>query len=124
MSSALIILGHGSRNPAATRQFNDLVDQVRAGRDGMVLPAFMELAEPSLDDAVGQAVAAGADAIVVQPCFLFDGMHVRRDVPEMLSGFAVGHPDVAFSFGRPIGPDSRVAEILIERAGEAAPCPS
>jgi sirohydrochlorin cobaltochelatase len=120
VSSALIILGHGSRNPAATGQFNELVDQVRASRDDLVLPAFMELAEPSLADAVGQAVAAGANAIVVQPCFLFDGMHIRRDIPEMLSGFADGHPDVEFSFGRPIGPDPRVAEILLERAGEAA----
>jgi sirohydrochlorin ferrochelatase len=120
VSNALIILGHGSRNPAATAQFNEIVGQVRAGREDLVLPAFMELAEPSLAHAVGEAVAAGADSIVVQPCFLFDGMHIRRDIPEMLSGFAAEHPEVSFSLGRPIGPDPRVAEILLERAGEAA----
>jgi sirohydrochlorin ferrochelatase len=119
MSDALIILGHGSRNPAATGQFNELVDQVRARRDDLVLPAFMELAEPSLADAVSEAVAAGAQTIVVQPCFLFDGMHIRRDIPEMLRGFAAEHSDVSFSFGRPIGADTRVADILLERAGEA-----
>ena len=57
MSTALIVLGHGSRNAAATEQFNDLVAQLRARRDDPVLPAFMELAEPSLADAVGEAVA-------------------------------------------------------------------
>jgi sirohydrochlorin ferrochelatase len=119
VSNALIILGHGSRNPAATAQFNELVEQVRVRRDELVLTAFMELAEPSLAVAVGEAVTAGADAIVVQPCFLFDGMHIRRDIPAMLAGFAVEHPDVAFSFGRPIGADTRIADILLERAGEA-----
>jgi sirohydrochlorin cobaltochelatase len=120
MSSALIVLGHGSRNPAATEQFMELVDQLRARRDEPVLPAFMELSAPSLDDAVTEAVAGGADEIVVQPCFLFDGNHIRRDIPEMLAGFASGHPAVTFRFGRPLGPDARVADILLERAGEAA----
>ena len=119
MSTALIILGHGSRNPAATEQFHDLVAQLRARGQERVYPAFMELAAPSLADAVGEAVAAGVDEIVVQPCFLFDGNHIRRDIPEMLAGFASGHPAVAFRFGRPLGPDARVADILLERAEEA-----
>jgi sirohydrochlorin cobaltochelatase len=119
MSTALIILGHGSRNPAATEQFMELVAQLRAQRDEPVLPAFMELAEPSLADAVADAVAGGAVEIVVQPCFLFDGMHIRRDVPEMLAGFAAERPGVMFRFGRPLGADARIAEILLERAGEA-----
>jgi sirohydrochlorin ferrochelatase len=121
VSHALIVLGHGSRNPAATGQFNELVELLRARRGDLVLPAFMELAEPSLADAVRDAVAAGADAIVVQPCFLFDGMHIRRDIPEMLTAFAAAHPNVTFRFGRPLGPDARIADILLERAAEA-PC--
>ena len=80
----------------------------------------MELAEPSLADAVDEAVAGGADEIVVQPCFLFDGMHIRRDIPEMLGGFASDHPGVSFRFGRPLGADARIADILLERAEEAA----
>ena len=32
-----------------------------------------------------RASAAGADEIVVQPCFLFDGNHIRRDVPALLA---------------------------------------
>jgi sirohydrochlorin cobaltochelatase len=119
VSTALIVLGHGRRNAAATEQFHQLVEQLRGRRDDPVLPAFMELADPSLADAVSEAVAGGADEIVGQPCFLFDGMHIRRDIPEMLAGFASEHPAVTFRFGRPLGPDARVAEILLERAGEA-----
>ena len=118
--STLIVLGHGSRNAAATEQFHLVVDQLRARRDEPVYAAFMELAEPSLGDAVAEAVAAGAAEVVVQPCFLFDGNHIRRDIPALLSELASAYPEVAFRFGRPIGPDTRVADILLERAGEAA----
>lgn len=120
MSSALIVLGHGSRNPSATAQFMELVAQLRARRGDLVLPAFMELAEPSLADAVAEAVAGGAGEIVVQPCFLFDGMHISRDIPEMLAEFAGEHPAVTFRFGKPFGADARLADLLLERAGEAA----
>ena len=120
MSVALIILGHGSRNPAATEQFHDLIAQLRERRGESVYPAFMELAEPSLAAAVAEAVTAGADEIVVQPCFLFDGNHIRRDVPELLAALAAEHAAVAFRFGRPIGADARVADILLERAEVAA----
>ncbi len=118
--SALIVLGHGSRNAAATEQFHVVVDQLRSRRDEPVYAAFMELAEPSLGDAVAEAVAAGSAEIVVQPCFLFDGNHIRRDIPALLGELAAAYPDVAFRFGRPIGPDTRVADILLERAGEAS----
>lgn len=119
MSAALIVLGHGSRNPAATGQFLELVALLGVRRDGPVYPAFMELAEPRLADAVAGAVAAGAAEIVVQPCFLFDGNHIRRDIPEILAGLASRNPAVTFRCGRPIGPDARIVDILVERAAEA-----
>ena len=115
MSSALIVLGHGSRNPIASEQFLELVAQLRARRDDPVYPAFMELAEPSLT----QAVSAGAERIIVQPCFLFDGMHIQRDIPAMLAGFKDDHPGVSFYYGRPFGVDVRLVELMQERAREA-----
>jgi sirohydrochlorin ferrochelatase len=108
MSAALIILGHGSRNPAATEQFHDLVAQLRARRDEPVYPAFMELAEPTLADTVAEAVAAGAHEIVVQPCFLFDGNHIRRDIPAMLAGLAFP----GFSLAD-FGPPSLTREVAL-----------
>ena len=119
MSRALVVLGHGSRNPAATEQFHELVAQLRGRRGEPVHAAFMELAEPGLSEAVGEAVKAGATEIVVQPCFLFDGNHIRRDIPEMLAGLTSRHPAVTFRRGRPLGADARVVEILMERAEEA-----
>ena len=80
--------------------------------------AYMELADPRLQQAIAQAVADGAVDILVVPCFLFQGIHIKEDIPEMLSALRQQHPEVMVRFGRPIGADPRVAEILAERVEE------
>lgn len=104
-------------------QFLELAEMVRAQTDDPVLPAFMELADPSLEHTVPEAITGGADEIVVVPCFLFVGRHIERDVPAKLRSFAEQHPGVRFFFGRPLGPDPRLVDILMERIQEAA-CPA
>ncbi|MBM3147481.1 MAG: CbiX/SirB N-terminal domain-containing protein [Actinobacteria bacterium] len=123
MPRAIVVLGHGSRAETATRQFLQLVDLIRQRTADVVLPAFMELAEPTLEQTVPEAIAKGADEVVVVPCFLFVGRHIERDVPAKLRAFAEEHPAVRFSFGSPLGPDPRLVDILLERIGEAG-CPA
>jgi len=116
---ALIILGHGSRNALATQQFQELISQLRLHSQVPVYEAFMELSEPNLDTAFAAAVAAGADELVVQPCFLFAGNHIESDIPTRLVDLATKYPHVSVRYGRPLGPDARLIDILLERAQEA-----
>ena len=116
---AIIIIGHGSRSGQATEQFRQVVAMLEARyAPDLVLPAFMELAEPRLPAAIALAVERGATNIVVVPCFLFNGIHIKEDIPEMLANLKETHPDVTVRFGRPIGADPRVAEILTDRIAE------
>ena len=93
-----------------------VIDQLRARRPGdAVLPAFMELAAPTVPDAVAEALRLGATELVVVPCFLFQGNHIKRDIPELLDKVRTEHPGLVVRYAKPIGPDPRVAEILNER---------
>lgn len=124
MNRAIIVLGHGSRSADATAQFLQVVEMLKERQEGdLVLPAFMELAEPRLANAIAQAVTLGATEILVIPCFLFQGIHIKEDIPEMLAELKALHPEVTVHFGNPIGPDPRIADILHERIEEAA-CPA
>lgn len=117
-SRAVIILGHGSRSPEATEQFVRVADTLVPRLPGAnVYPAFMELAEPSLADAVDRAVADGTTRIVVLPCFLFMGNHIKHDIPQEIARAMEAHPGVEFEQREPIGPDPRVTEALLERLG-------
>ncbi|HOF87729.1 MAG TPA: CbiX/SirB N-terminal domain-containing protein [Armatimonadota bacterium] len=119
MTRAIVVLGHGSRSPEATAQFLQVIDLLKRQQGtALVLPAFMELAEPQLQAALRQAVDAGAREVLVIPCFLFQGIHIKHDIPEMLEALTTAHPGLAVRFGRPIGPDPRIADILAERVKE------
>ena len=60
----------------------------------------------------------GIKEIVVVPFFLFEGIHIREDIPEKIEGLEKKYPDVIFKFGKPIGADPMLAEILVKRAEE------
>jgi sirohydrochlorin cobaltochelatase len=119
MKRALIIIGHGSRSAEATAQFHQIVEMIRERRTGdIVLPAFMENAIPRLPDAIAEVVALGAVDIAIVPCFLYQGIHIKEDIPEMLAELKLAHPQVTVRFGRPIGADPRLADIVCDRAEE------
>ncbi len=117
---AIIVIGHGSRSAEATAQFMQVVAMLREYQpDDLVLPAFMELAEPRLAGAIADAVSRQALDIVVVPCFLYQGIHIKEDIPAMLDELQRTHPEVTVRFARPIGADPRLAVILHERVEEA-----
>ncbi|MHB0934762.1 MAG: sirohydrochlorin chelatase [Armatimonadota bacterium] len=123
MKRALIVLGHGSRSAEATAQFLALVEMLAARYpDDRVLPACMQMADPTLASALGQAAGEGAEEILIIPCFLFQGIHVKADIPEMLAQLKVEYPQVAVRFGQPIGADPRLVDILCDRVEEMT-CP-
>jgi len=119
MNRAIVVLGHGSRSAEATAQFMQVVSLLKKQHtEEIVLPAFMELAEPRLPSAILHAMEAGVREVFIIPCFLFQGIHIKNDIPTMLNELTAAYPGVSVRFGRPIGPDPRIADILAERVEE------
>jgi sirohydrochlorin cobaltochelatase len=93
-----------------------------AARSGFALwqEAFLELAEPSLSDAVKALAARGATKIVVTPYFLVMGVHLTQDLPRLLGEAAAQAPGVQLVATPPLDGHPGLARILAERAREAA----
>ena len=123
MKQGIVVLGHGSR--ASVGQANEVVFKIsdiikaKTGHD-FVETAIMnrksELA--TIEDAVGKLVARGVKRITVVPMFFADGMHIRHDIPEEIAALEGRFPGVAISMAAHIGPDPRIADILLERVRE------
>jgi sirohydrochlorin cobaltochelatase len=119
---AVILLDHGSREPDANAQLEALAAQVAARLPGRVVAtAHLTLAEPSLTAAAAACARDGAREIVVVPCFLAPGRHVREDLPRLVAELRAAHPGVAFALAAPLGPHAAIADALAERAEAAAP---
>jgi len=78
----------------------------------------MELAEPSLEDVVANLSEKDILKVVVIPYFLFNGNHIKEDIPEKLDALKELYPAMEFSFGSPIGKEPLMADIMLKRVNE------
>ena len=99
--TTMILLAHGSRDPAWARPFEQLA------RDTGAMLAFMELATPTLPEAVDAAVAAGAVRVRVLPLFMARGAHVKRDIPAHVAVLKDAYPDCAIELLPSLGESER-----------------
>ena len=121
MSTAAVLLGHGSPDPAGRAELGELRALVgrRLGLD--VGLGVLEFPGPGLP-AVDQAFAAAGARIAAQPLILFDGLHGRHDLPAAAAG-ATARLGVEVRLGAALGRDPALIELCAGRAADLRPAP-
>jgi sirohydrochlorin ferrochelatase len=120
MEKALLIVGHGSKSKEAVDIFNKTVELVSQKSEYCIVKgAHMELAEPNIEATVSELVKNKPGEIIIVPYFLYLGNHIKFDIPEIIDRLAKKYPEIKFRFGKPIGFEPVIADILIKRAKEA-----
>jgi len=129
--TGLIVVDHGSRRGASNEMLEVMAGMVaEVVPYGIVEPAHMELAEPSIQTAFDRCVARGAKLVVVSPYFLLPGRHWDQDIPALTGAAASRHPGIPFLVAAPLALHplmarvvaSRVAHCLAHAAGAAGEC--
>jgi sirohydrochlorin ferrochelatase len=117
--TAIVIFAHGSSIESANDSVRRIADSVRreAGFD-LVETAFLEQGRPDLGGAIEAAVAQGARRVVVVPYFLTLGLHLQRDLPNIVSGLAGLHKGVEIRVALPLDGHPALGDILKQRALE------
>ena len=119
MQIGIIIVDHGSRRDESNRMLEELTAQFAqrfAQHYGIVEPAHMELAEPSIATAYAKCVQRGATRIVVCPFFLGPGKHWTSDIPRLTAQAAGQFPDTTYHVTPTLGIDELILELLDKRA--------
>ena len=120
MKTALLLIAHGSRNPAANDDLWALADDLRReGGYALVEPSYLELAEPTIENAGRRCIEQGVDRIVMVPYFLSAGVHVRRDLQGHRDELAKQFPGVDVRLAEPMGRHPLLRFIVLQRADEA-----
>ena len=119
MARAIILFGHGSRDPLWRLPMETVAARLRAQHpDVAVRCAYLELDAPDLATAAADVIAAGAERVTVLPMFLGTGRHAREDLPQLVRQLEASHPAVAFVLQRPVGEDGRVLDLIARIALE------
>lgn len=117
---AVLICGHGSRDPEAIREFELLAAALRPR-----LPEFgfatgyLEFARPTIRDALAGLAAQGARHILAIPGMLFAASHVKNDLPWEINSFAAETRHLEIRFGRDLAIDPRLLRAAAERIAAA-----
>lgn len=83
----ILLMDHGSRNPNSNQRLAKLARVYQESLENpnmIVRHAHMEIAQPSIPEALSSLLAEGVDEIVCHPYFLSPGRHVQEDIPEIL----------------------------------------
>ncbi len=123
MSRAIVIVDHGSRREAANQMVDEVAREVRSaladrGDESAVRTAHLEIAPPSVAEAIDACVADGANEVVLHPFFLAPGRHSRSDLPRLAQEARERHPAVSIRVTAPLGPHVKLSEIVLERLAE------
>ena len=114
---AIILFGHGSRDPLWRQPIDAVAARICAQQpDTPVRCAFLELQQPDLAQAATDLALAGASHITVVPMFLGTGRHAREDLPVLLDAVKRAHPGIQFSLQPAVGEDQRLLDLLAKIA--------
>jgi sirohydrochlorin cobaltochelatase len=116
---ALLLIGHGSRDPEATAEYREFAAILGERLQRPVYPCFLELAEPPIVEGIRACLEAGATRVIALPLFLGPAGHQKNDVPTILNWAKQAWPQVEFKYGTPLGAQPQLINLLAQRAAEA-----
>ncbi len=123
MKESILLLGHGSPKKDANKLDHMAVmlhTMLHAGcTEDCVKVAYLQFAEPGIMDTIRDSVAKGARKVVLHPFFLSAGLHVTKDIPEMIEEARGLYPEVTFIYTEPLGIHEKLAHIVMERISAA-----
>lgn len=116
---AVLVVGHGTRKRSGAEQLIQLVEQMRLLEpDWRFYESFLELANPTIDEAIEKAFRDGVQALIVVPVLLFTAAHAKSDIPDAVSGSADKYGIRLLGQTSSLGTAARVIELSNDRFSE------
>ena len=113
----ILLIAHGSRRISSNEEVVNLAKKMQSllTDNTKVIPAFLELAKPSILEGIDLCVQFGANEIIVIPYFLSAGRHVIEDVPNEIAKGKGKYPHIKITTNDYLGNNPNIAQILIQQ---------
>lgn len=117
--TGILLLAHGSREGNTEATMHQMTEYVRAALgDTIVEEAYLQFREKNLEKGLLSLINRGVSHIKVIPYFLFEGVHIKEDIPAELEAFKKQYPNVMITMGKTLGADRRLSDIVLDRISE------
>jgi sirohydrochlorin cobaltochelatase len=117
MSKGILLFGHGARNPEYAEPFRR-IKAAMASRapQARIEIGFLELMQPTFEEAVDALVRQGVDDIRIVPIFFAPGKHVLKDLPERAAAVLDRYSDLTLDVADAVGMVPAVIDAMAEYA--------
>jgi sirohydrochlorin ferrochelatase/(2Fe-2S) ferredoxin len=112
---AVLLVGHGSRREKSNEQVRTLAADLEDRLGIPVDAGFLELAEPSIPDAIAGLAGTVSQVTVVQ-LSLFAASHAKTDVPLSVQQARAEYDDLTLNNGAHLGVHPAIVDLLDDRA--------
>ncbi|WP_323674181.1 CbiX/SirB N-terminal domain-containing protein [Halorubellus sp. PRR65] len=112
---AVLLVGHGSRREKSNEQVRTLAANLEDRLGVPVDAGFLELASPSIPEAIS-GLASSVSRLSVVQLSLFAASHVKNDVPLAVRDARAEHDDLAIDAGGHLGVHPALVDLLDDRA--------
>lgn len=117
--TAVLLVGRGSSDPDGNADLHKVARLLWEGREyPLVETAYVGITAPRVPEGLERCRRLGARRVAVVPYFLFTGILEER-IRRQAADFAADHRDVDVTVTRYLGPDDRVAGLVLDRYREA-----
>ena len=119
MATGIVVFAHGSSVESANEAVRIVARVISGDPDfPLVATSFLEGGKPDLPGAVEDLVSRGADRILVVPYFLTVGLHLKRDLPDLIAKIREERVDLLIQVTPPLDGHVGLGAILRDRAKE------
>ena len=116
--TGVILIAHGSHDPAWRQPFERLLEQLKQHfKASHCALAYMEMCRPTLEEVAEQMIDyLSCKRLVILPAFMASGAHVARDIPNQIELLRRRFPKAEFTLTPALGESAWVQEALTTAA--------
>ncbi|KHD86614.1 sirohydrochlorin chelatase [Heyndrickxia ginsengihumi] len=118
-NQGVLYVSHGSRIAQATAEASECIQQAQKQVDVRLQEiCYLEIAKPDIAEGIERLVRRGASHIAIVPVLLLSAGHYYEDIPKAIVQAKKRFPQIIFTYGKPLGVQDRLVDILVERVIE------
>ncbi len=119
MKKSLVVVAHGSRRTESNEELISIAKNLAAltaSGFSEVRYGFLELAEPSIPDAIINCIQSGAESVTILPYFLSAGRHVTVDIPNEVLKVQKQYPNCPLIITPYLGAENGLLSVIAKIA--------
>jgi len=117
---ALCLVGHGTRDANGVQEFLTLFSKFKERAPKRVVECgFLELAKPTIEEAISKCAQGGISKILVIPGLLMSAGHAKNDIPAKINEMSRKYPNLNINYTQPLGLHPKIIQICTKRIESA-----